>query len=142
MTIRTGSNEHASGGSIVKVEQIIVHAGFNSRTIDYDFALLKLSDPLKFTGKLSAIKLPNEQIEDGSICLVSGWGTTQNSSESRAYLRGAEIPVVNHSNCNQAYKGVNDITERMMCAGYKEGGKDCKRQKKSVFHVTIYIIND
>lgn len=49
-------------------------------------------------------------------------GNTQNSEESRASLRAAMVPVANQSYCNDRYNGM--ITPRMICAGFKEGGKD------------------
>lgn len=49
-------------------------------------------------------------------------GYTQNSNESRERLRAAIVPIANQDYCNQQYGGM--ITPRMICAGFKEGGKD------------------
>lgn len=54
--------------------------------------------------------------------VVSGWGTTQNANESNEVLRAAVVPTVNQLRCNIQYKG--GITQRMLCAGYAEGGID------------------
>lgn len=49
-------------------------------------------------------------------------GNTHNSSESNEKLRAAVVPAANQNYCNTQYNG--RITPRMICAGYKEGGKD------------------
>lgn len=34
------------------------------------------------------------------------------------------LPIVARSECQNAYKNYNTITNRMICAGYTQGGKD------------------
>lgn len=34
------------------------------------------------------------------------------------------VPIVNRSECADAYRYMNTITDRMICAGYTSGGKD------------------
>lgn len=34
------------------------------------------------------------------------------------------MPIVNQESCSRAYASFNGITDRMICAGYTEGGKD------------------
>lgn len=52
-------------------------------------------------------------------------GNTQNSSESSRQLRAALVPIVNQEVCKKQYSNfVYAITNRMICAGLKEGGKD------------------
>lgn len=43
-------------------------------------------------------------------------------------LRAVVVPIVDQNECNQIYeKNITEITSRMICAGYPEGGKDsCK----------------
>lgn len=70
-------------------------------------------------------KTDDEDIANGTPCLISGWGTTQNQSESSRYLRAVEVPKVDQDLCNKAYSG--RVTPRMFCAGlYEVGGKDGK----------------
>lgn len=128
ITLRIGSHYYGSSGSIIKTKNIFAHNEYNSRTIDYDYALVELHDALNFTDQIQPVALPSidEEIPDGTFCLISGWGNTQNSSESRSKLRGAEVPVVNQDICAQAYKSTNNVTPRMICAGFEQGGKDCK----------------
>lgn len=109
------------------VKRIVQHARFNPKNVDYDFALLELTEPLVFDQSIQAVRLPdfNDLTEDNSVCLVTGWGNTQNSSESREQLRGAYVPIVNQKKCSDAYEEFGGVTPRMICAGILDnGGKD------------------
>lgn len=110
----------------MSVERIEQHQQFNYSNIDYDYSLLKLSKPLNFSDSINAIKLPSifDKVRDGTLCLVTGWGNTQNSTESRNNLRGAEVPIVNQRKCSNAYARYGGVTPRMVCAGFEIGGKD------------------
>lgn len=123
LKFRIGSKKYASGGRMVNVKRIVIHERWNSYKIDFDYALLELSEPVTFSEQVRPIELPsvNDVIPDESLCQVSGWGNTLNSSESKEILREATVPIVNQEKCNRAY---NRITPRMICAGYDEGGKD------------------
>lgn len=80
-----------------------------------------------FSNKVKAIALPNvhdTEIADGTLCFISGWGDTMNSMESNLILRSAAVPIVNRSECQRSYIGISNITPRMICAGFKEGGRD------------------
>lgn len=126
LTIRAGSDLYKYGGVVVKVEKILQHEKFDYSKIDFDFSLLKLAEPLTFSKQISPIALPSqdEPVEDDSLCFVTGWGNTQNSQESRDKLRAAFVPSVNQEECNTAYESFGGVTDRMICAGYKVGGKD------------------
>lgn len=126
LTIRAGSDLYRSGGVVVRVEKILQHEKFDYSKIDFDFSLLKLAAPLNFSDLIQPIALPSQDeiVEDDSLCIVTGWGNTQNSQESRDKLRAAYVPSVNQAECDAAYRNFGGITDRMICAGYKSGGKD------------------
>ncbi|XP_059622965.1 trypsin-1-like [Phlebotomus argentipes] len=125
-TLRVGSSYHAKGGKVVNVKRIVQHPQWNPQTIDYDFALLELAETLTFSEACQPVDLPeqDQDVEDGALLLVSGWGNTQNAEESREKLRAALVPKTNDEVCSEAYGGNGMITPRMICAGYEEGGKD------------------
>lgn len=124
LSVRVGSSYHRSGGTVIPIKRIVQHKRYNSRTVDYDYSLLELSEPVTYTDVIQAVDLPPASltIPDGTDCIVSGWGETQNASESNEKLRAAVVPTVNQAKCNRQYRG--GITARMLCAGYDEGGKD------------------
>lgn len=80
MILRAGSNRTDSGGDYyIVVEKAIKHPlyqKFNYDYYDYDFVLLKLTNPLDFSDAIKPITLPNEDltVPDGAMCEVSGWG--------------------------------------------------------------------
>lgn len=132
LTIRFGSSKHASKGSLASVKRIVQNPLFNPSTIDYDYSLLELAQPLIFNETVNAIKLPRyfENVYDNTLCLVTGWGNTKNSSESREILRGATVPIANQKKCSEAYSRYGGVTGRMICAGYDKGGKDGKNDER------------
>lgn len=119
--------KYASGGRMVNVKRVVVHERWNARKVDFDYALLEMSEPVIYSEKVQPIELPSvdDVIPDESLCQVSGWGNTLNSSESKEILREATVPIVNQEKCNEAY--AKQITPRMICAGYEKGGKDCEQ---------------
>ncbi|XP_055642588.1 trypsin-1-like [Toxorhynchites rutilus septentrionalis] len=126
LTVRVGSSKHASGGEVINISRIVQHPQFSYSTIDYDYSLLQLKSDLKLGGNVQKIALPgqDEPVEDGTLCEVTGWGNTQNAAESRAILRAAYVPAVNQTSCDKAYTIYGGVTDRMICAGYQQGGKD------------------
>nr|WCR76449.1 trypsin-like protein [Sitodiplosis mosellana] len=127
LKVRAGSSLHHEDGELYAVKRVIQNSKHNRKTKEYDFSLLELEEPLQFDDTKQAIQLHNfdEVFPDNTNAFVSGWGNTQNSSESSLQLRGAEVPLVNQKKCNEAYTSFSPITPRMICAGfYEEGGKD------------------
>lgn len=127
--VRVGATDRTTEGEIFEIEQLFMHHMYNqTRLFDFDFGLIKLKKNLRFNKKVRAIafsQFGDSEVSNGTKCLVSGWGQTQNPNESNQKLRAAEVPIVDHELCNQSYGG--RITARMICAGfYEQGGKDCK----------------
>lgn len=126
LKVRFGSSEAARGGELHKIVTIVQHKKFNYSNVDFDYSLLELAEPIAFDANKQPIKLPDlkDEFMDGDLCFVTGWGNTQNTDETREWLRQAEVPLFNQELCSDKYKEYGGITERMICAGYLEGGKD------------------
>ncbi|XP_075152609.1 trypsin-1-like [Haematobia irritans] len=126
LRIRLGTSQAAKGGELIEVAEIVQHELFNNSNIDYDYSLLKLVHEIEFDDTKQPAKLPElkEEVKDGTQCFVTGWGNTQNILESREWLRQTEVPIFNQEECSDKYKKYGGVTERMICAGYPEGGKD------------------
>ncbi|XP_023311632.1 trypsin-3 [Anoplophora glabripennis] len=110
-----------------QVEEAIMHDDYDSVTYDYDIALLKLQENLTFSNTIQAISLPNElfTIPDGTSLVASGWGITEpDGTDSSDVLREIEIQYINWETCRTRLSSVGTFTERMICAGVPEGGKD------------------
>ncbi|XP_051260251.1 transmembrane protease serine 3 [Dicentrarchus labrax] len=126
-TVHVGLTEQqVHGAQSLAVEQIIYHARYRPKGLDYDIALMKLASSLNFNGFVEPICLPNhgEEFEAGTMCWISGWGATESEGETSLALRSATVPLLSTKTCNQpeVYQGL--ISSWMICAGYLEGGTD------------------
>ncbi|XP_053194959.1 transmembrane protease serine 9 [Scomber japonicus] len=119
-----GSNKNSLSR---KVSQIINHPDYNSATNDNDISLLKLSSSVEFNDFIMPVCLaaPGSTFFSGVTSWVTGWGRIGSGVPLPApqNLMEVDVPVVGNRQCNCEY-GVGDITENMICAGLRAGGKD------------------
>jgi trypsin len=59
----------------------------------------------------------------GQHCYITGWGTLQSGGSTPAVLQEAQVPIVTPQECKTSY-GSSKITDRMLCAGFSQGGTD------------------
>ena len=59
------------------IDAIFVHAQYDSVTVNNDIALLKLKQPVTYSDHVSPACLPDKDIAVDTICVATGWGTTQ-----------------------------------------------------------------
>ena len=115
------NTQHAE---MIQSKRIIAHPSYNSGTMDWDYALIQLERP----SALQPIALNQGEIDidqDAYPTVVAGWGTTKEGSWGLPnLLQKVEVPLVTRAACNASASYNNQITERMICAGYKTGGKD------------------
>uniref|UniRef100_A0A3Q2PXE5 Peptidase S1 domain-containing protein n=1 Tax=Fundulus heteroclitus TaxID=8078 RepID=A0A3Q2PXE5_FUNHE len=111
------------------VSQIIIHPDYNSPIFNNDIALLKMSEPVKFTSYISPICLAafNSTFHSGLDSWVTGWGNIgfEQPLPSPGNLSEVEVQVVGSSQCKCDYRAIDEdvITDNMICAGFREGGK-------------------
>ncbi|XP_070258203.1 kallikrein-11 isoform X2 [Myotis yumanensis] len=88
-----------------------------------DIMLVKLASPAIITWAVRPLTLSSRCVAPGTRCLISGWGTTS-SPQLRLpqTLRCANITIIDHKECENAYPG--NITDTMVCASVREEGKD------------------
>ncbi|XP_067472302.1 serine protease 27-like [Thunnus thynnus] len=118
-----GSNTNAVSH---RVSQIIKHPSYNPSTFDNDISLLKLSSLVTFNNFILPVCLAasDSTFNDGVDTWITGWGNI-GSEVPLPYpqnLMEVEVPVVGNRQCNIDYGGI--ITDNMICAGLREGGKD------------------
>ncbi|XP_027141139.1 transmembrane protease serine 9 [Larimichthys crocea] len=109
------------------VTQIINHPDYNSETSDNDISLLKLSSPVTFTNYILPVCLAasGSTFNAGTDSWVTGWGNIGSGVPlpSPQNLMEVEVPIVGNRQCNCDY-GVGVITDNMICAGLRSGGRD------------------
>jgi len=98
----------------------------NDNTFNNDISLIKMKFPLVFNKRVRPICLPKSDAEfpDKMKCFVSGWGRTTLEGSEREKLRHVEVDIINKKTCNSPEWLGNNVSDNMLCAGKKEGGKD------------------
>ena len=99
-------------------DKVIPHPDYNKTPQDYDFALVHL----KGASKLTPVALNRKDLAGKTDLVTAGWGYTEENGEIPNILRKVTVPLVSAEACSAAYPG--SITDRMLCAGLPEGGKD------------------
>ena len=122
LDVMLGSNRLANPVTRIRALQILVHPNYNANTQDFDMALIKLSS----NSSLATIQplLPSEAalVATGTNARVIGWGNTSSKTNDFPIdLKEANVPIVDQNTCSKAY---TDISVRMICAGYPQGGID------------------
>jgi len=109
----------------IQVKTVVLHEDYDSFNIENDICLLELETPATLGSNVAAISLPykNEEYDEGTNCIVSGWGTTSEGGSLASVLQKVTVPVVSDKHCRDSY-GASSITDSMICAGLDQGGKD------------------
>uniref|UniRef100_A0A8D2ZN27 Peptidase S1 domain-containing protein n=1 Tax=Scophthalmus maximus TaxID=52904 RepID=A0A8D2ZN27_SCOMX len=106
-----------------RVAQIECHPAYDYLTDEHDICLLKLSAPVNFTLFIQPVCLPtaDSTFHAGLSSWVAGWGRTA-TNQSSDILQEVNLPIVGNKQCQCDISFL--ITENMICAGVKAGGKD------------------
>jgi hypothetical protein len=136
-----------------KVQIVASHPQFDSRTFEYDLALLRFYDPVRFQPNIVPICLPPPSEVDfvGRTAYVTGWGrlyegkniwnaTLKNESRQLptktvnysdgplpSKMQQVSVPVINNTDCENMYRRagyVEHIPNIFICAGYADGKRD------------------
>eukprot|EP00058_Branchiostoma_floridae_P001938 XP_002587426.1 hypothetical protein BRAFLDRAFT_61430 [Branchiostoma floridae] len=107
----------------LSVVRIIMHESYDRIRINNDVALMKLSGNAQYNNYVSPICLPTKDVPAGTNCETTGWGDTGSGLLS-TYLMQARVPIMEWNKCNSAQYMNGAITDKMICAGYDQGGKD------------------
>ncbi|EDV32581.1 uncharacterized protein Dana_GF22085 [Drosophila ananassae] len=106
-------------------ERFMLLDKFVLATYDKDIALLRLNDSVPTNHPtIRPIALNRNEIVDGVVCQVTGWGLTEEGYNSD-YLMTLDVPVIGEQRCVEESDLGSLILPGMMCAGYlEEGQKD------------------
>ncbi|KAI1280728.1 Serine proteinase stubble [Halotydeus destructor] len=111
------------------VKRKVVNEDYNPATYQNDIALLELSTEVNFKQHIIPVCLPEKDLNStGEYATVTGWGrTSYGVPTSPGVLQKVDVRVLNTTTCQEWMKDVGrkeKIYPNMLCAGYKEGGKD------------------
>ncbi|XP_009959108.1 PREDICTED: coagulation factor X [Leptosomus discolor] len=124
-----------------RVEKIVAHPEFDTKTFDSDIALLKLEEPITFSEDVVPACLPEEDFANNILMnqtfgIVSGFGVTFERAQPVKKMKTLQIPYVDGDTCKLALR--HPVTENMFCAGYDKDGKDVCQGDGGGPHVTQY----
>ncbi|KAL0134167.1 hypothetical protein PUN28_001181 [Cardiocondyla obscurior] len=120
-----------------EVEKSIKHSGYSTTNYNNDIALLKLKTAIEFKGFMRPVCLP-EQVKTfaGKQGIVTGWGAVKEGGSVSPVLQEVNVPILTNAECRAMKYPSRRITDNMLCAGYKEGGKDsCQGDSGGPLHV-------
>ncbi|XP_077474708.1 tryptase-like [Stigmatopora argus] len=110
------------------IAALIIHPDYNPANFDNDVALLRLSTPVTFTNFIRPVCLAaaSSTFFAGTKSWVTGWGDIAFGvpAPPPGELMEVQVPIVGNRQCYCDYSGINPITENMICAGPREGGRD------------------
>ncbi|XP_043480699.1 mucin-2 [Leptopilina heterotoma] len=134
LLLRIGEYDLASEGEPYgyqerRVQLVASHPQFDSRTFEYDLALLRFYEPIKqFQPNILPICIPDDdESYEGHIAYVTGWGRLYEDGPLPSVLQEVSVPVINNTQCEAMY-GAAGYIERIphifICAGWRKGGFD------------------
>ncbi len=111
------------------VGNVVLHPDFGvaSQRYDADIALVELAYPVAGV----PLQRLGRDPAGGGVATVVGWGVTEVGLDGRPKagarladdLHEADLPIVSHDECLRVM-GSNNISDNMICAGYRDGGVD------------------
>jgi len=121
-TILNGEKEASS--FIINVANIKQHEHYDSQATRNDISILELEHPVNLTAypNIKPICLPTRyKTYGGQLGVVSGWGTVGSGMSLNAHLHEVTVNIYNDGDCGDMN---GYMSEDMICAGLKTGGKD------------------
>ncbi|XP_067641479.1 trypsin eta-like [Eurosta solidaginis] len=99
-------------------------AVFNTHTYQNDIAVLFLNGSVPQGHRtIEPINRARVLPADGTICQTSGWGLTEEGTNS-GVLMTVDLPFIDHDICVKDTELGELVQDGMICAGYEEGEKD------------------
>ncbi|XP_072804138.1 transmembrane protease serine 9 [Vicugna pacos] len=113
-----------AGGQLERVARIHRHPFYNLYTLDYDVALLELAGPVRHGRLVRPICLPEPgpRPPNGARCVITGWGSMREGGSMAWQLQKAAVRLLSEQTCRRFYPV--QISSRMLCAGFPQGGVD------------------
>ncbi|XKL65704.1 hypothetical protein PGB90_009124 [Kerria lacca] len=111
-----------------RVQIVASHPQFDPRTFEYDLALLRFYEPVKFQPNIIPVCVPEDDTNFvGSQAYVTGWGRLYEDGPLPSVLQQVSVPVINNSVCESMYQAagyIEHIPNIFICAGWRKGGFD------------------
>ncbi|KAM7344443.1 trypsin beta-like [Cochliomyia hominivorax] len=123
-SVQYGTTVVGGNSNVVAAERIVKNENYDANSINNDVALIFLASDIPFSASAQPIKLATVAPAVGTPAIVTGWGALAENGASPLTLQQVSVEIVDQSVCQEKYNGVNEITDKMLCAGVNGGGKD------------------
>ncbi|XP_072384740.1 trypsin-7-like [Diabrotica undecimpunctata] len=105
-----GTSRWADKGSTLKIKNIIKHEKYfkpNGSKIEHDIAIIKLAEKVKFSDKIKAILLPEQdtKVPVGTALVVAGWGLIKENGPRSNILKETTVSVTESDSERLIYAG-------------------------------------
>ena len=120
------------------------HPDYNAGTTNYDFAIVRLSQPVELGLRAMPACLPDSALGGdalgGETVTVSGWRSTSSGLSHFTVLQLVNVPAMTNAECRQTGYGESQITDAMLCAGHVDAGGVDSCQGDSGGNIVTYLI--
>ncbi|XP_055321368.1 chymotrypsin-1-like [Sitodiplosis mosellana] len=125
LEIYVGSNDLKNGGTSYKVEKIIAHEQYNKPAYAYDIAVVRVQGSITFSDKVKTIEYSSEEVPDGAVLQLTGWGTLQVGGASPQLLQIIKLNAVQTERCKEIYGSSAPVHDSHICTLTKVGEGAC-----------------
>uniref|UniRef100_A0A8C5W5B6 Kallikrein related peptidase 7 n=2 Tax=Microcebus murinus TaxID=30608 RepID=A0A8C5W5B6_MICMU len=100
----------------IKASRSFRHPGYSTETHVNDIMLVKLNSRARLSASVKKVNLPSRCEPPGTMCTVSGWGTTTSPDVTfPAELMCTNVKLISSQDCKKVYKDL--LGNSMLCAG-------------------------
>ncbi|XP_053608796.1 CLIP domain-containing serine protease B4-like [Plodia interpunctella] len=110
----------------IKVENVVVHVGYEQKIFRHDIALIVLKEEIKYSVTAAPVCLNDRpEVVINERAYLVGWGklSGQNNAVSRQQM--LDVPLVTLETCESIFGQSVPIHEGQLCAGGEEGRDAC-----------------
>ncbi|XP_053462847.1 kallikrein-7 [Nycticebus coucang] len=116
-TVHLGSDKLGDRKSQkIKASKSFRHPGYSTQTHVNDLMLVKLNSRARLSSSVKKVTLPSHCEPPGTMCTVSGWGTTTSPDVTfPSELMCTDVKLISAKDCKKVYKDL--LGSSMLCAG-------------------------
>ncbi|XP_068628351.1 CLIP domain-containing serine protease B4-like [Battus philenor] len=110
----------------IKVENVIVHPGYEQKIFRHDIALIVLRDSIKYSVTAAPICLNDKpEIVINERATLVGWGKLSGQTNMVGKQQQLDVPLLSLEICERTFGDSVPVHEGQLCAGGEEGRDAC-----------------
>jgi len=114
----------SDGEKVIRAKSVTRHPKYIRNSQDYDYAIIKLSEPVTFNNNVYPVCLPSGTEHSNKDSIATGWGTLKAGGRTPDILQKVSVRTLTKAKCTDSSTIISSssITDRMICAA--SPGKD------------------